>query len=566
MPLGSSALNDPNSNLIGPDLVPARALSHNATRRQNDSFVDDKVSEARGKAVVIVEKLQTILPLELTESEFIAILRAIQLHKEAVANGVESDLEKVIDLLKGRTRREQILGVSPKNMANRNVVLLHFLHARESPPDMFRIMKLHGLCTPADKNSIDPKLFLWFEYIKSYRQLCDVGTNGAATSRVFFGDKELFEFLEKEINLQEFERAMASPVDALEEDRIDPHQQVVTLSEMLRDDPRTKSLAEDMQIYMVSKSETQTYVFKAWLKAGKSPESVFQLMRRKLGLARISLDDRMFGPWLTYLAMSWDSVPFETLYFRDYDRFLNLLSASGYTLHQGLNMLQSVAFHEVLKGLPSNGFMPHAGCLWIMWRIKDWMKTGMTPEKVFYNLHLTSKISFGNPNFLSGNLFIISYKLKQEFTSEQVVDLLLLGNSIDEVKNLYQSVKEYPLVGDIANGVLGYLSDKSRNMLVLPPPAVEIDNLVPYLEGNSLIPFEERFQHVVAYFRLRLKMKVDDAIDRVITLMYRGMGYDGCAAALGMLDVDSRARKSIARFFDDGTFSKKPRIPINSDF
>ncbi|KAL7689252.1 hypothetical protein Plhal304r1_c016g0058721 [Plasmopara halstedii] len=59
-----------------------------------------------------------------------------------------------------------------------------------------------------------------------------------------------------------------------------PHQQVVTTFELLRQssDSAIKKLAEDMQRYMVGRSDTKKLVLQTWLKNYVSPSTIFHIL------------------------------------------------------------------------------------------------------------------------------------------------------------------------------------------------------------------------------------------------------------------------------------------------
>ncbi|KAG6951305.1 hypothetical protein JG687_00013709 [Phytophthora cactorum] len=137
-----------------------------------------------------------------------------------------------------------------------------------NPTDLFlhlRVVKTDG------ELQGNPKFIRWLQYAMKYR--------AKRGGEFRFSDEEIFDLLTK----------------------TKPEAELVVLFQSLRQVPGMKTLAENMQAYMVlSSASSHRLVNEAWLKSRETPQQVFKILR----LQHKALDSNpLFIQWLRYIKL-----------------------------------------------------------------------------------------------------------------------------------------------------------------------------------------------------------------------------------------------------------------------
>ncbi|CEG46988.1 uncharacterized protein PHALS_03656 [Plasmopara halstedii] len=462
--------------------IPKSITSHSSAPNKSDSFIEDENSEARGGSVGLsIAKMGKKLSntnfehgLNVLESPLHGVTKAI----ESATSEAGRELTVLKTLFENKKWREMIaeLDVSWNKRVIRYCVFNHCLKLHESPIDLFRYMKVRLTYSPNGIESIDPKLLWWLEYISMYRLIeknipNDEDTSDTASSLIGFGNKELSSFLVTEYGLQTAGMETSSAVVTLGLTPIIPHQQVVTLFELLRQSHEMKiqKLVEDMQKYLVTKSDAQKLVLQTWLIDRVSPCVIFNILGVKIQPGPIG-DEDVLVLWLQYVEMYWtvwhpDS--FENSF--RYSTFLDLLGESS--SDNTAETLFTDSHYKILDKKVVFGFGSHLDNLKAMWIRRRWMYSGAKPQQLFRFYFPSGEFTYRSRDTLQAIEFINLYRLRKTFTNEEVFNMLSPANSVENIVDMFQLIMTQPRLEDLAIGMLDYISD--------PSTIIKVDEMTP---------------------------------------------------------------------------------------
>ncbi|KAL7689284.1 hypothetical protein Plhal304r1_c016g0059061 [Plasmopara halstedii] len=331
-----------------------------------------------------------------------------------------------------------------------------------SPQLLFDFMDVHLPHFPNDAQSIDPKVFVWFEFIIHYRP--SQSNNNAdipdipdipdtASSHTEFNDEELLKFLMNKYSLQRISLEM-TPLLA-EPQKPHPYvpRQVAILFDVIRrdDNEALQELAENMQNLMLSHSETKEYVLDAWLLSKETPEVAWGIFfpDHKPGIN----DFNLVTLWLRYVDLYCNEVHSSSVeFFFSHDNIYDFL-----TKKLSIQQMTAVLSSKEFKDLVSKYHI--SSTVWTSWN-RSLLTLHTTPEQYITYLLSPPKSTLDDINLMPALRFIKLYRMQTTFTSQMIFDLFNGNVSRDRLISLFREAEMHSGLEDLAREMLEYIDSR----------------------------------------------------------------------------------------------------------